>query len=58
MGGIHTVKLSQLRNFLKHYGFVQERQKGSHLIFDRAGFSHPVPIPDMVRKFVFIPVIK
>jgi predicted RNA binding protein YcfA (HicA-like mRNA interferase family) len=44
MGGIHTVKLNKLRNFLKHYGFSASRQKGSHLIFDREGLSRPMVV--------------
>jgi predicted RNA binding protein YcfA (HicA-like mRNA interferase family) len=39
MGGINTVKLSKLRNFLRHYDFIETSQKGSHLIFTRQGIG-------------------
>ena len=39
MGGIRTVNLAKFRNFLKHSGFIEKRQKGSHLIFDKFGLA-------------------
>ncbi|MDR3243153.1 MAG: type II toxin-antitoxin system HicA family toxin [Elusimicrobiota bacterium] len=45
MGAIHTVKLGKLRNFLKAKGFIEIRQRGSHLIFDKKGLERSIPIP-------------
>jgi predicted RNA binding protein YcfA (HicA-like mRNA interferase family) len=44
MDGINTVRLNKLRNFLRHYNFIETRQKGSRLIFTRQGLACPVVV--------------
>ncbi|MDR3256743.1 MAG: type II toxin-antitoxin system HicA family toxin [Endomicrobium sp.] len=44
MSGIHTVKINKFCKFLKHCEFVEERQRGGHLIFSKKGLPRPVVV--------------
>ncbi|MDR3049871.1 MAG: type II toxin-antitoxin system HicA family toxin [Elusimicrobiota bacterium] len=53
MSAIHTVKLSKLRRFLRYYGFVEDRQESSHIIFEKKGLERPIPIPIHAKEVRF-----
>ncbi|MDR0823262.1 MAG: type II toxin-antitoxin system HicA family toxin [Endomicrobium sp.] len=57
MGTLDCVNLRQLRKLLKKQGFIETRQKGSHLIVEKAGLSRPIVIP-IHGKEVFLYNIK
>jgi len=44
MTSMHTVSLNKLRKFLKHHGFKETRQRGSHLLFNKEGLERPIVV--------------
>ena len=58
MGILKTVKFLALSKLLKAHGFTLERQRGSHIIYDRKDLKRPLVIPVHGKEVKFCCVMQ
>ena len=53
MTSIHSVNLNKLKKFLKHNGFKEIRQRGSHIVFNKTGIERPIIVATHGKEVKF-----